>query len=132
MIASKMPENLTAMDTNGSTELTNDAKRWGMLCHFSGFAGFICPFGNIAAPLAIWLLKKDQFEFVDDQGKEALNFQITMLIAVIVAAISCFLLVGIVLFPAVVLFDVASIVNAAIKASNGERFRYPLTLRLVK
>jgi len=120
------------MATDGGSELTNDAKTWASICHFIGFVGFVLPFGNIAGPLLVWLIKRHEYEFVDDQGKEALNFQITMAIAIIVAAISMCILIGIVLLPAVLLFDVFSIVVASIKASNGERYRYPLTLRLVK
>jgi uncharacterized protein len=120
------------MDTNPGTELTSDAKTWAVLCHVGGFVGFICPFGNIAAPLVVWLIKKDQYEFVDDQGKESLNFQITMSIAMIVAGLSFFVLIGLILLPAVLLFDVVMIVMAAIKASSGERYRYPLSLRLIK
>ncbi len=53
-----------------------DARTWAMLCHIGAFAGYIIPFGHIIAPLVIWLIKKDESPFVDDQGKESLNFQI--------------------------------------------------------
>jgi len=56
---------------------TKDDRTWAMLCHLSGLAGYVVPFGNIFGPLIIWLIKRDQSWFVDDQGKEALNFQIS-------------------------------------------------------
>ncbi len=82
-------------------------------------------------PLIIWCLKKDEQPFVNDQGKEALNFQITMTLALIVAGLSILVLVGIVLFPAVWLFDVIVTVIAAVKANEGVAYRYPCSIRFV-
>jgi uncharacterized Tic20 family protein len=113
-------------------ELSNDARTWAMLCHLSAFAGYLVPFGNIFGPLVIWLLKKDEYEFVDFHGKESLNFQITITIAAVVAGFSILLLIGLVLFPAVLLFDVVMKVIAAVKANNGEYFRYPLSIRFIQ
>lgn len=103
-----------------------------MLCHLRALAGYLFPFGNLMGPLAVWLAKKNDYPFVDDQGKESLNFQITITIAVVIAAFSIFLLVGIILLPAVLLFDLVMMVVAAINASNGTWYRYPLTIRFVK
>ncbi len=61
------------------------ARQWGMFAHLSSISGIIIPFGNIIAPLIIWQIKKDEFAFVDDQGKEALNFNITVAIAFVVS-----------------------------------------------
>lgn len=113
-------------------ELSNDAKTWGMLCHLSAFAGYLVPFGNIAGPLVVWLLKKNEDAFIDDQGKESVNFQITITIAAILAGFSILLLVGIILLPAVLLFDLVMKIVAAINASNGTWYRYPLSIRLIK
>lgn len=111
---------------------SNDERMWGMLCHLSGFAGYLVPFGNILGPLVVWLIKKDQYAFVDDQGKEALNFQISITIWTIVALILCFVIIGIPLLLAVLLFDVVMTIIAAMKANAGEYYRYPLTIRLIK
>ena len=79
-----------------------DARLWAMLCHLSTFAGMVgIPFGNILGPLIIWLIKKDEYPFVDDQGKEALNFQISMTVYLIVSVLLCFVLVGFILLPIV-------------------------------
>src|SRR3954467_5501803 len=62
--------------TAGPIETNPDAKMWGMLAHLSSLAGLVIPFGNFIGPLVVWLMKKDQQPFVNDQGKESLNFQI--------------------------------------------------------
>lgn len=108
-----------------------EARNWAMGCHLAALAGFVIPFGSIIGPLVVWLIKKDESSFVDRQGKEALNFQITMLIAFLVCIVLAFILIGFLLMALVVIFDLIMIVLAAIKASEGEDFRYPIALRLV-
>ncbi len=109
-----------------------DARTWAMLCHIGAFAGYIIPFGHIIAPLVIWLIKKDESPFVDDQGKESLNFQISMSIYALIAALLIIAVIGIVLLTAVVIFDVIMVIIAAVRANSGERYRYPLCLRFIK
>jgi len=124
----------SAPQTPSGIETNSDAKMWAMICHLSGLAGYLIPIPFIAiiAPLVVWQMKKQEFEFVDDQGKEAVNFHITMLIAAIVAGASFLCVIGVVLLPLVLLFSVVMAIVAAIKANSGERYRYPLTLRLIK
>ena len=111
-----------------------EERLWAMLCHVSGLAGYlgIVPFASIIGPLIVWLLKKDTSTFVDEHGKEALNFQITMSIAYAIIFMLCFVLVGFFLLPLWGLWLIVLVVIGAIKASNGEPFRYPLTIRLVR
>lgn len=111
---------------------SSDERMWAMLCHLSAFAGYLVPFGNILGPLVIWLIKKDQYALVDDQGKEALNFQISIMIWAAVAAVLCFVIIGIPLLIAVVIFSIVMTIIAAIKANGGESYRYPLTIRLIQ
>ena len=120
------PEQSTEVKVNNK-----DEKMWAMLCHLSALAGFIIPFGNIIAPLIIWILKKEEFPLVDDQGKEALNFQISMTIYFIVGAILILVAIGIVILPILGIFALIMIVIASIKANDGEKYRYPFTIRLV-
>jgi hypothetical protein len=103
-----------------------------MLCHVLGFAGYFVPFGNVIGPLVLWLIKKDQSPMIDEHGKEALNFQLSITIYTIACIPLMFVLIGFPLMLAVVVLDVVCIILAAIKANNGEPWRYPLTLRLVK
>ena len=101
----------------------------------SGWAGSI---GCFIGPLVIWLVKKDTLPFVDDQGKEALNFNITVGIVFLALLILSIVTFGIGLIVAVPLWIIIGIawlvftIIAAVKANNGERYRYPFTLRLIK
>jgi uncharacterized Tic20 family protein len=99
----------------------------------AGLGGLVVPaIGSVIAPLVIWQIKKDEFEFVDDQGKEAVNFQISILIYALVAGLLCFACIGFFLLPAVYIFDLIFLLIAGIKANNGEHYRYPLTIRFIK
>lgn len=107
-------------------------RTWGMLCHLTALAGFIgVPFGHLLGPLVVYLIKKDEYPFVDDQGKESLNFQISMTIYGIVAGLLIFVLVGIPLLIGLVILDVVLVIIASVEASKGVVYRYPLTIRLI-
>lgn len=108
-----------------------DEKMWGMFCHLSALSMFIIPFGSIIGPLIIWSIKKGDYPFVDQQGKEAINFNLSMLIYLLISAILIILVIGILLLIAIGIFQLIMIVIASIKANNGESFRYPLTIRFI-
>lgn len=112
-------------------ETDSDAKTWGMLCHLASFAGYLIPFGNIIGPFVVWQLKKDTSEFVDHNGKESLNFQITFTIAMIAAIPLILVVIGIFMLIALPIVEVILVIIASVKASSGERYRYPFTLRLI-
>lgn len=102
-----------------------------MLAHLSALSGFIIPFGSILGPLIIWLIKRDEMSFVNDQAKEALNFNISMTIYMLVSLVLVFVVIGI---PLMIVLGIAWLVLAilaAVKANEGVAYRYPLTLRLV-
>lgn len=103
-----------------------DAKTMGMLCHL---LAIVMPF---LGPLIIWLMKKDTSPFVDDQGKESLNFQITVLIAGFIAALTMCIGIGIVLLPIVAIGNIVLCIMAAMKAKDGIAYRYPFAIRLIK
>ena len=103
-----------------------------MLCHLSALAGFFIPLGNLLGPLVVWLVKKNEIPSVDAHGKESLNFQISILIYAIVSGILVLVLIGFVLLIAVGIFSLVCIIIASIKASNGEPYRYPLTIRFLQ
>ncbi|HRE04379.1 MAG TPA: DUF4870 domain-containing protein [Opitutaceae bacterium] len=111
---------------------SNDAKTWAMLCHLSALAGFIIPVGNIIGPLIVWQIKKTEFPQVDDQGKESLNFQITVLLAAIVSFVLMFVVIGIFLLAAVGIANLVFIIIATLRANQGELYKYPFNLRLIK
>jgi uncharacterized Tic20 family protein len=119
-------------ENNNNSGYTQDEKLWAMLAHLSALSGLVIPFGNIFAPLLIWVLKKDTSKFVDEQAKEALNFQISITIYVFVAIFLVLLLVGILVIILVGLFAIIMVVIASINAYDGKNYKYPLTFRLVK
>jgi uncharacterized Tic20 family protein len=139
-----MPENKTPMTPaqppqNPISPNEAQARTWNMLCHLSALAGFIIPFGNVLGPLLVWQIKKNEIPSVDVHGKAALNFQLTVLIAVLVgfaaALLLSFVCVGFLLFPLVILIGLAGLIFAiiaGIKANNGEDYKYPYSLNLVK
>jgi len=126
------PNNVTMPPPPPSGTPSADEKQWALFAHLAAFAGFIIPFGSIIGPLVVWQIKKNEMPFVDDQGKEALNFQITAAIAVMVCFVLIFAVIGIFLLPAVLLADLIFVIIAAIAANNGQAYRYPITLRLIK
>ncbi len=111
--------------------MNSEEKNWAIACHLAAFAGWVVPFGWIIGPLIVWLVKRNQFRFVDEHGKESLNFQISLVIYGIVAVILCFILIGFLLLIALAVFQVVFVVIAAVKTSNGEHYRYPLTIRFI-
>ena len=106
----------------------------GMLSHLIAFAGVIIPvpFVNVVGPLVMWMTQKDKSSFLDYHGKESLNFQITVAIAVVIAMFAKFILIGFLLLPAVGLYAIVMTIIAGVKAKEGVRYRYPYTLRLIK
>lgn len=123
---------------------TAEERTWGMLAHLSSLLGGLLTaafgggWGCFIGPLIVWLVKKDNMPFVDDQGKEALNFNITVAIASIVLLLLSIMTLGIGLLIAIPLWIIIGIVwlvftiVASIKANEGVCYRYPLTLRLIK
>jgi len=117
----------------GAGKPNKDACTWAMLCHIAGLGGFVLPgIGCVIGPLIVWQIKKDLAPFVDENGKEAMNFQISMLIYGVIAGLLCFACIGMFLLPAVAVVDIVFLIIAAIKASNGEAYRYPVTIRFIK
>ena len=108
-----------------------EERQWAMFAHLSALVGVIIPLGSIIGPLVIWLIKKDTMPFVNDQGKEALNFNITVAIAAIVGWILCFILIGFLVLAVLAIAWLVFVIIATIKANEGTTYRYPFTLRLV-
>jgi uncharacterized Tic20 family protein len=108
--------------------LSETERNWAMFCHLSAFAGFFFPFGGIIGPLVCWLTKKDESVWVYINGRNSLNFQLSMLLYIVLALPLCFIIIG---FPIVALLGtikVICIVIASVKASKGESFKYPLVI----
>ena len=122
-----------APQLNGTPQVSKDEQNWAMICHLSALAGFLIPFGNIVGPLIVWLIKRAEMPMVDVHGKEAVNFQITVSIAMVVCIVLMLVLIGFLLAFIVGLGALVLTVMAAVKVSNGDySYRYPLTIRLLK
>ena len=104
----------------------SDSKTMAMLCHL------LAIFTSFIGPLIIWLVKKDTSPFVDDQGKESLNFQLTMLLASIVAGLTMCIGIGFILAPAVWVLNIVFVILATVETNKGVAYRYPFALRLIK
>ncbi len=116
-----------------TSQSNKEELNWAMFCHLAALSGFVIPLGNVIGPLIIWLIKKDTMPLVNEHGKEALNFQITVLIAMIISVILMFVLIGIVLMVVVGIGALVLTIMAAVKVANGQTdYRYPWTLRLIK
>ena len=107
-------------------EISQDSKNLAMLCHLLGLLT------NFLGPLILWLVKKDDDAFIDEQGKEALNFQITLMLAGIVAGATSCIGIGLILLPVIVILDLVFSIMACVAASKGQHYRYPVAIRLVK
>jgi len=149
----KNPQNVAAEPANESVEarvsggndgpkwitgeVPRDARTWAMLCHLSSVTGLspLLPVvGAVVGPLIIWQLKRDEFDFVDEQGRRAVNFQISMLLYALVGLFLClpFSILMPLVICAVVIIDLIFLVIAAVKANNGEHYRCPLTIRFLR
>lgn len=112
--------------------LTSEEMTMGMLCHLMALTGLIVPFGNIVGPLVMWLIKKDESAFVDDQGRESLNFEITVTIAEIICIPLVFICIGIPLLIVIGVAWLIFVIIASVRAASGQYHRYPMTFRFIK
>ena len=112
---------------------SSNVRKWCVLCHASALAGFFVPWaGHILGPLIVWLAKRDDSPEIDTHGKESLNFQISMLIYNVIAAVLCLVLIGFVILGILHILNLVLVIVASIQASEGKLYRYPLTIRLIK
>jgi uncharacterized Tic20 family protein len=90
------------------------------------------PFGNILGPLIIWLVKKNEMPLVEEEGKSALNFQISMTIYTVIVLVLCLVVIGFLFIFPIILANVILVIIASVKTSNGEKFQYPCTIHFIK
>lgn len=150
--------------------VTTHQKNLSTFIHLSTFSKWFIPFGNFIVPLILWSAQKNKSQFVDDNGRNAINFQLSILLYTIALAIisipffiwqifklegtnshiifndhfhshgdfanmSTLLIIAIIvgtLAVGIAIFEIVSVVSAAIKASNGENYKYPLTINFIK
>ena len=127
--------NLAASGTDHSTEAGaagEAARNTAAAAHLLTLAGLVVPFGSVIGPLAVWLTRRHRDPFIDQAGREALNFGISIAIYGSALVVAALMLVGIPLLMVGVVAWVVLASLAAVKASQGQAYRYPLTMRLVR
>jgi uncharacterized protein len=116
-----------------TTTSSRNIRTWNVLCHATALAGFFVPWaGHILGPLIVWLAKRNDSPEINEHGKESLNFQISMLIYNVIAAVLCLVLIGFIILPILHILNLVLVIVASIQASEGKFYRYPITIRLIK
>ncbi|MGO4001541.1 MULTISPECIES: DUF4870 domain-containing protein [Pseudomonas] len=111
---------------------SRQVRQWAMFCHLSALLGIWVPFGSLIGPLILWQMKRETDPFIDDQGKEALNFQISVAIASAICLLLMVVVIGFFLFGLVAIGALVLTIIAGVKANEGVPYRYPFTWRLIK
>jgi uncharacterized protein len=115
-----------------TSSTSSEIRTWSVLCHASALLGlFFHFFGHLLGPLVVWLIKRDASPEIDANGKESLNFQISMLIYDAIAAILCIVLIGIPILIALWVLNTVFVIIASVKTSEGKFYRYPFTIRFL-
>ncbi len=112
-------------------EISRDDRNMAVLSHLGAFVGYAVPFGNVAVPLILWLMRREHSAFVGDNARESLNFQLTVCVYAALCFVLMFVLIGFVLILGLAVFQIVYVVLAALAARRGELYRYPLTIRFV-
>jgi len=113
--------------------LDKETRYWAMGCHLAGFAIYLFPlFGGLIASLIIWLIKREDSPFIDAHGKAVVNFQLSLVIYGFVSFILAFVVIGILLILALIVLQIVATINGAVRAQNGEPYKYPLAIQFIK
>jgi uncharacterized Tic20 family protein len=107
-------------------------KLWNMFCHLSGLVGYVIPFGWILGPLIVWQIRKHEQPSIIEHGKEAVNFQLSMLIWVALAFVAVLIVIGFFILPVLGVLHIVFTVIAGVKANDGIHYKYPMTIRFIK
>ena len=113
--------------------VSSHVRTWTILCHASALLGVFLHFpGHLLGPLIVWLAKRDDSPEIDAHGKESLNFQISMLIYNVIAAVFCLVLIGFAFLAILWVLNAVFVIVASIRASEGRFYRYPMTIRFIQ
>lgn len=113
-------------------QLSRDDRNMGLAVHLASFSGYLIPFGSILGPLIVWLMKREEIAFVDSCGRNCLNFKISVMVYAIISMILMFIGIGFILLGVLAVFDIVVTIIAAMKASEGISYQYPLTIKFLK
>lgn len=107
-------------------------RNWAMFCHLSSFASLIIPFGGIIGPLICWTSKRNESSWVDQNGKASLNFQLSIALYTLICIPLMFIIIGFVIFGALLILELVCVIVASVKASKGEEYKYPLMIPFIQ
>ncbi len=113
------------------TAISQDSKTWGLILHLAQLGNYIVPFSGFIAPIVIWQLKKEEVGGIDEHGRNVVNWMLSMLIYGLVCGILCFVFIGFILGPALVVINIIYAVMGAIKANDGVIWKYPGTISFI-
>ncbi len=120
-------------EQQGTEAIGREARQWAMGCHLIALVGLLGNgIGFILGPLIMWLMKREDHPFIDEQGKESLNFQITMFIALLISGLLTLIFVGFILLVIVGIIMTVFPIIGAIKANEGVHYRYPFSIKFIK
>jgi len=128
-----VPASASASPTVDPAKIEQETRTWGLLLHISIFAGYVVPIAGFVAPIVIWQLKKNELPLIDRHGKNALNWLISTLIYGFCCSLLVFaFFIGVPLLFALLILGIIFPIVAAIKANNGEVWKYPLSITFLK
>jgi uncharacterized protein len=129
----------TQLPSNQTTFSQPEENTWGMICHLAAMGMYVFPtFGNLIGTLIAWMVFRDRSSFADDQGKESLNFQLSLTLYSAIGIAFCIMTFGLGLLVVIPMFGIMSILQivfiivAALEANKGVLYRYPATIRFIK
>ena len=123
--APEQPVSTAELEEIKQPETSKEARNMAMLCHLLGIVGFF-------APLVIWLIEKDKHRFVDEHGRAAMNYQVSLIIYYFASGVLCAAFIGFVLLPVLTILHMVFSIIGAVKASKGKSWWYPIAITFLK
>jgi uncharacterized Tic20 family protein len=111
---------------------SKDEQNWAIGMHLSLLSGYLIPGAGFVVPVILWFIKRDSSDYLDREGRKAINFMLSLLIFGLISWALCLILIGFVMLWVLGIFGVVTVILAAVKTANGEDFRYPLSLKFLK
>lgn len=121
-----------ALVQNIGEERDKNINQLAMYIQLSAFAGYVIPFGTVIVPVILWMIWQDKDPYIDEMGREATNFQLSMILYYVISFVLCFIIIGFFLFTAALIFHLAFIIIGSIQTSRGNHYRYPMIIRFIR
>lgn len=125
------PGDLDLQAPSAEVAVPQPDRQYAMLIHLSGFLGYLLGPLAIVVTLALWLARKDESPFINDHGREAMNYSLSIWLYAAMATMLTIVAIGCFILPALIVFDIIVVIMAAVAASGGQYYRYPITIRFI-